>query len=65
MKKKVHILLLMFMLTLFAGKLAVSAATSGIDFSINFKTAKVNIGDTDNKLELKLVKPGTDEVWGG
>lgn len=65
MKKKVHIMLLMFMLTLFAGKIAVSAATGGIDYSINFKTAKVNIGDVDNRLELKLVKPGTDEIWGG
>ncbi|MCH5249968.1 MAG: carbohydrate binding domain-containing protein [Lachnospiraceae bacterium] len=51
MKKRVHILLLTFIVMLFAGSLAVNAASS---FKINHKTATVNVGDVNNKLVLTI-----------
>ncbi len=51
MIRKIRILILTMILTLFAGSMAVQAANR---FYINTKKATVNIGDEDNKLVLEI-----------
>ena len=51
MIRKIRILILAMILTLFAGSMAVQAANR---FYINTKKATVNIGDVDNKLVLEI-----------
>lgn len=51
MRQSVKLLVLTFILTFFAGGLAVRAAGS---FYINLRNATVNIGDSDNKLLLEI-----------
>lgn len=60
MRKKIHVLILTLILTLFAGSMAVQAEDPP---SISAATATVNIGDDGFKLEMKNLKEGEKPRW--